>query len=251
MTENLIERHAADGVLTLVLNRPGRRNAFDRALTDALSDALDELDDDPQHRVGVLAANGPVFSAGTDLHEPASPATPRGGEYGVIRRSRRKPLIAAVEGPALGGGFEIVLACDLVVADTRVGFGLPEVARGVVASCGGLFRTPDRLAPNLAAELVLTGDAISAERAAAVGLVNLLCEPGGARAAAYALAARIIKNSPNAVTASLRALAEARWPAEGAGWPATRAAVAAIEHHPERAEGIAAFFERRPPSWAV
>ncbi|MDQ6522909.1 enoyl-CoA hydratase-related protein [Nocardioides sp. LHD-245] len=251
MTRELVERHDGEGgVRTLVLNRPDRRNAFDRALADALSRALDELDDDPRHRVGVLAANGPVFSAGTDLHEPSSPATERGGEYGVILRERRKPLVAAVEGPAFGGGFEIVLACDLVVASTEAAFGLPEVARGVVAACGGLFRTEDRLPAVLAMELALSAEPIDAERASAHGLVNRLCAPGLARSEAERLARRIARNSPAAVAATLTAIRTVRSAREGVGWAATGEAVAAMAQHPERAEGIAAFFERREPDWS-
>ena len=246
---SLLRLERADGVLLIEMNRPDRRNALDRALADELSAAFDELDDDPSLRVGILAGAGPVFSAGTDLHEPASPATDRGGEYGLVRRRRSTPVIAAVEGPALGGGFELVLACDLVVAGADASFGLPEVARGLVAACGGLFRTPDRLPPVVAAELLLTGDPIGAARAASYGLVNVVCEPGRAVAEARLLAARIARNSPAAVTASLRALHDAREPAETLGWTLTDDAIATSSRSPDKAEGIAAFFEKRPPHW--
>ncbi|MEQ6900018.1 enoyl-CoA hydratase-related protein [Nocardioides sp. YIM 152588] len=237
------------GVLVLTLNRPRKRNALDRSLTDALSAALDELDDDPSLHVGIIAAEGPVFSAGTDLTESASPATDRGGEYGLVRRRRTTPLIAAVDGPALGGGFELVLACDLVVAGAGARFGLPEVARGLVPTCAGLFRTPDRLPPTIAAELVLTGDPIDADRAHRVGLVNVLTEEGGALAGARRLAERIGANSPDAVSAALRALHDARGPAEAAGWTATDLAIERMLRSPDVAEGVTAFFERRPPRW--
>ena len=242
--------HRADGILTIVLQRTHRRNAIDRRTAFALSDAFDELEDDQGLRVGILAAAGPVFSAGTDLHEPVSPATERGGEYGLVRRRRTKPLIAAVDGPALGGGFELVLACDLVVASTEASLSLPEVKRGVVPTCGGLFRTAGRLPSRIAAEMVLTGDPLDAGRAAELGLVNVLCPPGRAREEATALAGRITCNSPAAVTAALAALRESEDRAEGPGWSATEVAVAAMAQHPERAEGIAAFFEKRPPWWA-
>lgn len=238
------------GVLLLTLDRPAQRNALDRELTDALSAALDQLDDDPTLHVGILAGNGPAFCAGTDLHEEKSPATDRGGEYGVVRRRRTTPLIAAVEGPALGGGMEVVLSCDLVVAGADARFGLPEVARGLVATCGGLFRAADRVPPAIAAELLLTGDPIGAERAHQVGLVNVLTEAGGALAGARALAARITRNSPDAVAASLRALHDSRGPAEAVGWTATDKAIATIATSPDPAEGISAFFERRAPRWA-
>ncbi|MBM7516440.1 enoyl-CoA hydratase-related protein [Nocardioides nitrophenolicus] len=243
-----VERDGA--VLLLTLNRPAQRNAFDRALADALSAALDELDDDPSLHVGILAANGPAFSAGTDLHEPASPATSRGGEYGVVRRRRATPLIAAVEGPAYGGGFEVVLACDLVVAGRDARFGLPEVARGLAAVCGALFRAPDRLPPAVATELLLTGDPIDATRAYEVGLVNRLVDAGGAAAAARELAERILRNSPDAVATTLRAVQEARGPAESVGWTATDAAAARVAGSPDRVEGVTAFFEKRAPRWS-
>lgn len=236
-------------VLVLTLDRPDQRNALDRALTDALSAALDLLDDDPSLHVGILAGNGPAFCAGTDLHEEKSPATDRGGEYGVVRRRRGTPLIAAVEGPALGGGMEVVLSCDLVVAGADARFGLPEVARGLVATCGGLFRAADRIPPAIAAELLLTGDPIGAERAHQVGLVNVLVEPGRALDAARALAGRITRNSPDAVAASLRALHDSRGPAESVGWTATDKAIATIATSPDPAEGIEAFFDKRMPRW--
>jgi enoyl-CoA hydratase/carnithine racemase len=238
-----------DDVLVLTMDRPAQRNALDRELADALSAAFDELDDDPSLHVGILAANGPVFCAGTDLHEPVSPATERGGEYGLVRRRRTTPVVAAVEGAALGGGFELVLACDLVVAGRDARFGLPEVARGLVAACGGLFRAADRMPPAIAAELLLTGDPIGAARAHQVGLVNVLAEAGAALGEARALAARVARNSPDAVSASLRALHDARAPAEAVGWAATDQAIAEAGRSPDKAEGISAFFERRAPRW--
>lgn len=246
---SVLEVSRLDNLLLLTLNRPAQRNALDRALTDALSAALDELDDDPSLHVGILAANGPAFCAGTDLHEDRSPATDRGGEYGVVRRRRTTPLIAAVEGAALGGGLEVVLSCDLVAAGAGARFGLPEVARGLVATCGGLFRAADRIPPAVAAELVLTGDPIDAARAHQVGLVNVLTDEGGALDAAHDLARRIVRNSPDAVAASLRALHDARGPQEAVGWTATDKAIATIASSPDPAEGVAAFFDKRAPRW--
>lgn len=250
VTENdIVALSRSDGVLTITMRRTRSRNAIDRAMATALSRAFDELDDEPDLRVGILAAEGPVFSAGTDLHEPTSPATERGGEYGLVRRRRVKPLIAAVDGPALGGGFELVLACDLVVASTDAAFSLPEVKRGVVPSCGGLFRAAGRLPSRVAAEMVLTGDPLGADRAREFGLVNVLCGPGRARQEAVDLARRITCNSPAAVAASLAALREVEAAVDTLGWSATSAAVDHVADHPERAEGIAAFFEKRPPAW--
>ena len=164
------------------------------------------MEDDPGLWVGILTGTTDVFSAGSDLTAHGDYVTTRGGEYGVIRRERRKPLIAAVEGPALGGGLEIVLACDLVVASETARFGLPEVRIGVVPTCAGLFRGPRALPLNVARELVLTGRPIDAARGYQVGLVNTIAEPGGALDAALALAQEICANSPVSVQACLAAI---------------------------------------------
>src|SRR5439155_16528626 len=139
-------------------------NAVDAVLAAGIDDALNRLEDDPALRVGILTSTPTVFSAGTDMYDPGEKRTARGGEYGVIRRVRRKPLIAAVEGYAVGGGFEIVLSCDLVVASTTARFGLPETLRGLVATSGALFRAPRALPLNVATELLLTGAMLDADR---------------------------------------------------------------------------------------
>src|SRR4051794_31332474 len=159
------------GVLVMTMHRPERRNAVDQPLADALDAAMDRLEHEDGLRVGVLTGDGGYFSAGTDLTLEASPTTPDGGEYGFVRRSRTRPLIAAVEGVALGGGMERVLACDLVAAADDAVLGLPETLRGVVANCGALFRAPERLGPHVALELLLTGSRIAAPRAHGLGLV--------------------------------------------------------------------------------
>ena len=143
-TGPLVGRRRDGAVLIVSMERAAKRNAIDRAMADALDAALNELDDDDQLWAGVLTGTADVFSAGSDLTAGGDYRTVRGGEYGIIRRRRRKPLVAAVEGPALGGGLEIVLACDLVVAATTARFGLPEVRIGVVPTCAGLFRAPAR-----------------------------------------------------------------------------------------------------------
>jgi enoyl-CoA hydratase len=190
-----------------------------------------------------------VFSAGSDMTAAGDNVTERGGEYGIIRRVRRTPLVAAVEGPALGGGLEIVLACDLVVASTSATFGLPEVARGLVATSGALFRAPRLLPVNLAREMLLTGERIDAERAHAAGLVNRLAEPGRALALAVELAGRIAANGPVAVQATLAALNGVLAEGDEHGWEATGEARGAIARSEDAREGMAAFFERRPPEW--
>ncbi len=246
---DLVARHRDGHVLVITLQRDAKRNAVDRALADAIDAALNTLDDDDSLWAGVLTGSKTFFSAGSDLNSGGDYNTERGGQYGIIRRVRRKPLIAAVEGPALGGGMEIVLACDLVVASTAARFGLPEVSIGLIPTCAGLFRAPQSLPLNLARELILTGEPIGAERAHAAGFVNVVCEPGGAVDAAVLLAQRICRNAPLSVQACLAAvngLLDADAPA---GWAATAQALASIQGTPDQVEGVRAFFDKRPPEW--
>jgi enoyl-CoA hydratase/carnithine racemase len=238
-----------DRVLVVRMDREDKRNAVDAAMTAELSAALDRLEDDDELWVGVLTGGPGVFSAGTDLVAGAGEPTPRGGPYGVVRRARTKPLVAAVEGLALGGGMELVLACDLVVAGRGAEFGLPEVARGLVATCGGLFRGPRALPLNVARELVLTGDRLPAGRAERLGFVNVLADDGGALAAALDLAERICRNAPVGVRASLAAVEETVARDDDLGWAATERATAAVRASADAREGVAAFAEKRPPVW--
>jgi enoyl-CoA hydratase len=236
-------------VLIVSMQREAKRNAIDRELADAIDGALNTLEDDDELWVGVLTGTPAVFSAGTDLSQSASPATERGGEYGVIRRPRMKPLIVAVEGYALGGGMEIVLAADLVVASTTARFGLPEVSRGLVPTCGGLFRSARALPLNVARELLLTGDPLTAERAERLGLVNRVTEPGGAVEEAVALAERICRNAPIAARQNLWALNQTVAADDAVGWEATATATSAVRATQDTREGVKAFFEKRTPQW--
>jgi len=245
----LVGRRRAERVLIISMERAAKRNAIDRAMADALDDALNELDDDDQLWAGVLTGTPDVFSAGSDLTAGGDYHTERGGEYGVIRRRRRKPLIAAVEGPALGGGLEIVLACDLVVAATTARFGLPEVRIGVVPTCAGLFRAPRALPLNLARQLILTGQPIEARRAYEVGFVNVLSEPGGALADAVTLAQQLCANAPVSVQACLAAVNDIVASADEVGWQQTERALAAAQGSADAREGVTAFLEKRPPVW--
>jgi enoyl-CoA hydratase/carnithine racemase len=246
-----VSTEVRDRVLVVRIEREEKRNAIDQALADAIGAALDRLDDDPELWVGIITGTATVFSAGSDLasSRDGSARTGRGGEYGVIRRDREKPLIAAVEGPALGGGFEIVLTCDLVVAASTASFGLPEVKRGLVPTCGGLFRTPRALPLNVAKEMLLTGDRLTPERAYALGLVNVVTEPGAAVAGALDLAARICAVGPVGARASLRALERTVAERDELGWEATITATEAITASDDIREGMAAFFEKREPRW--
>ena len=249
MASSLVETTREGRVLLITLNRPDRRNAVDRSLADALDVALNQLEDDPELWCGVLCANGPVFSAGSDLKAMGDYSTERGGEYGIIRRERSTPLIAAVDGPALGGGFEIVLSCDLVVASERATFGLPEVSIGVIATCAGLFRGPRALPPNIGRELILTGAPLDAERAFSLGLANRLVPAGLAIDAAMALALQICSNAPISVQASLQAANGILGKDDELGWEATTTALGRLGESEDSKEGIAAFFEKRPPRW--
>jgi enoyl-CoA hydratase/carnithine racemase len=241
-----VTRHAR--VLVARIDREEKRNAIDPDVTAGIGAALDELEDDPDLWVGILTGTPACFSAGTDLRAGMS-ETNRGGRYGVISRVRTKPLIAAVEGPALGGGMEVVLACDLVVASTTARFGLPEVRRSLVPTCGGMFRAPVALPHNVANELLLTGDPIDAERAERLGFVNRLTAPGAALDEALALAQRICENGPVAVRETMRVMSDLRAEHERRGWELTARAEQVISTAGDTREGVTAFFERRPPRW--
>jgi enoyl-CoA hydratase len=236
-------------VLLVRLDRDAKRNAMDHAMTLGLDAAMNRLEDDDELWVGVLTGQGRAFSAGSDLADPDRNTTERGGPYGLVRRQRNKPLIAAVDGLAFGGGFEMVLACDLVVASARASFALPEVKRGLFALYGGVFRAARALPPNLARELALTGEPISAERAHALGLVNRLCADGQALAEALALADSICANSPVAVRESLAVINRAHEAADTLAWELSAAAAERVRASQDSREGINAFLEKRAPVW--
>lgn len=236
-------------VLVVRIVREHKRNAIDVETARGLDGALNRLEDDPDIWAGVLTGTSTVFSAGTDLRAGADARTDRGGAYGVVGRRRLTPLVAAVEGPAVGGGMEIALACDLVVASRTAWFALPETRRGVVATSGALFRAPRALPPHVAKELLVAGSSLDAERAHQWGLVNRLTEPGEALATARELADDICRSSPVSVRATLAALHEVRAAEEDAGWAATARASDTVAASADMREGIDAFFERREPRW--
>src|SRR5919112_173348 len=196
----MVEYRQEGRVAVLTINRPEARNAVNGDVARSMEEGLDRLEEDEGTWIGIVAGEGPVFSAGADLKaiaagQAADLQTKRGGFGGIAARDRTKPLIAAVDGPALAGGCEIVLSCDLVVASTNARFGIPEVKRSLVAAAGGMFRLPRVLPMKVAMELALTGDPIDAERAYALGFVNELVEPGRAVDAAVELAGRICANA--------------------------------------------------------
>lgn len=238
-----------DRTLVIGLDRPAKRNAVNAAVTRGLDDALNQLEDDDGLWCGVLTGGPAVFSAGADLAEGAGEPTERGGVAGIMARVRSKPLVAAVEGVALGGGLELVLCCDLVVAARDARFGFPEVKRGLLPGWGGVFRAPRVLPANVAREMLLTGEPIGAERAERLGLVNRLVEPGTALDVALGVAATICQNAPLAVRESL-ALAQHEINGDETGdWAASDAALGRLLASADVAEGVTAFLERRDPRW--
>jgi enoyl-CoA hydratase len=241
-----------DAVITI--NRPEARNAVNGAVAAGIEAGIDRIEEDDAIWVGVLTGVPPVFCAGADLKEINSGnagglQTKRGGFGGIVARERAKPLIAAVDGPALAGGTEITLACDLIVASTSATFGIPEVKRSLVAGAGGLFRLGRKIPFNLAMECALTGDPISAEAAHHHGLVNVLTEPGGALEAAFELGARICANAPIAVRATRRIVLEATHAPDEIGWKMSAEGMAEAMGSEDLKEGLTAFIEKRPPEW--
>lgn len=247
--EVLLERRGR--ILVITINRPEARNAVDAAVSHGLAAAVDELDADPDLSVGVLTGAGGTFCAGMDLKAFVAGeniAVPGKG-LGFTEAPPRKPIIAAVEGFALAGGTELVLATDLVVAATDAKFGIPEVKRGLVAAGGGLLRLPTRIPYQKAMELALTGDAFTAEEAHGYGFVNVLTEPGGALAGALALAERITANGPLAVAATKEVIAKAAdWRADEA-FDRQREIVGPVFVSEDAREGATAFAQKRPPVW--
>jgi enoyl-CoA hydratase len=239
----------------ITINRPEARNAVNQAVAEGIEDAIDQIEQDDEVWVGVLTGVPPVFSAGADLKEinagnAAGLQTKRGGFAGIATRERSKPMIAAVDGPALAGGTEIVLSCDLVVASRSARFGLPEVKRSLVAAGGGLFRLPRRIPLNIAMEAVLTGDPIDAERAHHFGLVNRLVDDGEALDAAVSLAEQVCANAPIAVRESRKVVLEATMADDEVGWRMSMEGMAKAMSSQDFSEGLTAFIEKRPPQWS-
>jgi enoyl-CoA hydratase len=244
--------HEDAGVLVITINRPEQRNAMTRAASEGIAAALEELDRRPDLSVAVLTGAGGTFCAGMDLKrflEGEVVSVPGRGFGGITQGPPAKPVIAAVEGYALAGGFEIVLACDMVVAGAGARFGLPEVKRGLVAKAGGLLRLPQRMPRAVALELALTGDFLSVERAASFGLVNRVVPDGEALAGAIELARAIAGNAPLALAASKRIIDEsAAWPVDE-WWQRQDVIADPVFASEDAQEGPRAFAERRPPQW--
>jgi len=251
MANEVLVEHI-DGIVVITINRPEVRNAVNRAVSLGVCAAVDEMDRRSDLRIGILTGAGQTFCAGMDLKAFLRGEITRvegRGFLGIAQTPPKKPLIAAVEGYALAGGFEAVIACDLVVAARDAQFGLPEVKRGLAAAAGGLIRLPRLIPQRIAMEAALTGDMISAERLHHLGLINALVESGGALQEAMRMARKILANAPLAVAASKRVIIEQR------DWPLADMFVRqeGIAGHllasADAREGAAAFAERRAPVW--
>ena len=255
----LTERHGH--VLLVTLNRPTARNAVNLAVTLGLGDALEEAERDRDiWAVIVTGAGDKAFCAGADLKAisrgeslaPQDPVRAAWGFAGYVTHHISKPTIAAVNGFALGGGTEISLASDLVVAADTASFGLPEVKRGIYAAAGGVFRLPAQIPKKVAMEMVLTGEPITAQRALELGLVNRVVPRDTVVDAALALAGQVIANAPLSVQASKRianGIIDGQVAAEAASWELSRAEGRALRGTADAAEGPRAFAEKRAPNW--
>jgi enoyl-CoA hydratase len=240
------------GVAVITINRPEARNAVNEAVARGVAAAIDELDPRQDVAALVLTGAGGTFCAGMDLKgflTGENAAAGGRGFGGITHRPPTTPVVAAVEGYAVAGGFEIALACDLIVASEEATFGLPEVSRGLVAAAGGLLRLPRRIPYHLAMEIALTGGLVPAARLHQAGLINRLVPPGEALGAARALATEVAANAPLAVAATKRVIVES------AGWPADQAferqdaITTPVFTTADAREGAAAFAEKRPPVW--
>ena len=250
MSEVLVEHE--DGLVIITINRPEAKNAVNRAVSYGVCAAVDELDARDDLRVGILTGAGGTFCSGMDLKAFLRGEVTRvegRGILGIALTPPRKPLIAAVEGYALAGGFEAMLACDLAVAARNARFGIPEVKRGLAAAAGGLLRLPRLIPQRVAMELALTGDMIDAEQALRIGLINRITEPGEALAEARRLAHRIIANAPLAVAASKRVIVEQRDWSIADMFNRQQTITGQLLTSEDAREGATAFAEKRPPVW--
>ncbi|MFD4506402.1 crotonase/enoyl-CoA hydratase family protein [Streptomyces sp. NPDC058457] len=241
-----------DGIFVITIDRPRARNAIDGATARALAAALDQLESRDDLRVGILTGAGGVFSAGMDLKAFAAgdrPIVGGRGFAGITRARIRTPLIAAVEGYALGGGTEMALACDMIVAARDATFGQTEVRYGIVPPEGGMVRLPERIPHNIALELLLTGGTLPAERAERFGLVNELTEPGQALQRALKLARSIVLNAPLAVEAVKRVVNERRAFSDEDAFADQDLIADPVLASQDAQEGAHAFAERRQPHW--
>lgn len=240
-----------DGVLIVTINRPEAKNAMSKAAAEGIAAAMDRLDADDNLRVGILTGAGGTFCSGMDLKgflRGESPSVEGRGFGGVVQKPPVKPLIAAVEGYALAGGLELMIACDLVVAKKDAKFGIPEAKRGLVAAAGGVMMLPDQIPERVAMELALTGDFISAERAYQLGMINRVVD-GSALQGAMELAAQIAANGPLAVRVSKQIMKESRGWSMDERYDRQAQLIGPVFVSADAREGSLAFAEKRKPNW--
>jgi enoyl-CoA hydratase len=239
---------AHGNILVITLNRPEVRNAIDSALSLGVLDALATLDGDDDLRVGVLTGAGGTFCAGLDLKAFARSGVPARIDD-VFRHRCRKPLVAGIEGVAVGGGLELALVADLMVAARDARFGSPEVKFGLFPGGGALLRLPELLPRSLVTEMALTGELIDAETALQHGLVNRVCEAGASLDVALELAGAVARNAPLGVNAAKHLLRRSRGRSEEELWPEQLALVDTVFHSEDASEGARSFAEKRRPEW--
>ncbi len=240
-----------DGVLIVTINRPEAKNAMSKAAAEGIAAAMDRLDADDTLRVGILTGAGGTFCSGMDLKgflRGESPSVEGRGFGGVVQKPPAKPLIAAVEGYALAGGLELMIACDLVVANKDAKFGIPEAKRGLVAAAGGVMMLPDQIPERVAMELALTGDFITAERAYQLGMINRVTD-GSALQGAMELAAQIAANGPLAVRVSKQIMKESRGWSMDERYDRQAQLIGPVFVSADAREGSLAFAEKRKPNW--
>ena len=251
MTDEVLVDHL-DGLVVITINRPQVRNAVNRAVSYGVCEAIDEMERRPDLRLAILTGAGGNFCAGMDLKAFSQGEVTRvegRGILGIAYTPPKKPLIAAVEGYALAGGFEAVLACDLLVASRTAMFGLPEAKRGLAAAAGGLLRLPRLIPPRIAMEMALTGEMVSAQRLAQYGLVNALVEPGQALIEAKRLAGLILANAPMSVALSKQVIVEQLdWPLDEM-FARQDALLGHVLRSADAQEGARAFIDKRPARW--
>lgn len=250
---DFVKTEIIDGVMIITVNRPEARNAINYETAHDMARAFDELDSNPDVVIGILTGAGNTFSSGMDLKAFAlngqRPLVEGRGFAGLCERAPRKPMIAAVEGYALAGGCEMALACDMIVAANNSNFGLPEVKRGIVPGSGGMLRLPGRIPYHVAMEVILTGDMLPATRAAELGLVNRLVEPGQSLEGALELARAVAANGPLAVQTAKKIVTESRDWRQADMFHLQRPRVAHIFTSADAKEGATAFAEKRAPVW--
>lgn len=255
----LVERRG--NVMLITLNRPEARNACNEALWLGGGEALEEADKDPEIRVVILTGAGDQsFCAGADLKAlsrgeriaPEDPVKAGWGFAGIVTHPIGKPIIGAVNGTALGGGTELALTCDLVVAAEEATFGLPEVKRGILAGAGGAFRIARQVPMKVGMEILLTGRAFTPQRGFELGLVNRLVPRAELMAAAFELAEEIAANAPLSVRASkriARGIENGTIPSEDIDWERSRREGAILMKSEDAKEGPLAFAQKRAPVW--